>query len=177
MWRLGGTLLLAVLVGCQSLPSRLPEAEPAPSAACRWPVQADRPPATLTRVVAALEEEGFLVRHTAPALGLVSAERAERTFYPGHVEPDIGAFVLGGSHGRRGGGVWLGLGAGFGTLSDEATEVERVSVVVGETVQVARDIRLFDWRNELVRSRTASDATFCLDLREAIRRQAGEGAP
>lgn len=160
-------LLLAGLAGCQAAPSRLPEAEPPPAAACRW-----ASPAGLARVVAALEAEGFVIRHTEASLGLVSAERSRRVVFHGAPEPDI--FLLG-RHGPLGGGVLVG--GGLGVLDDEASEIERVSVVVGgATVRVSRDLRLFDWRGELRRARTASDAGFCRELREAIRRRAEEDA-
>ncbi|MFG6176810.1 hypothetical protein ACGTN6_06185 [Halomonas sp. THAF12] len=175
MWRGAGVVLLALLAGCQAVPSQLPVGEPAPAEACRWERSSDVPPATLNRVVAALEADGFLIRHTEASLGLVSAERSERTVFHGAPEPDI--FVLGGSRSRFGHGVFIGGGFGVGVLDDEATEIQRVSVVVGaDTVRVSRDIQLFDWRGELRRSRTASDASFCRELHDAIRRQPGEGA-
>lgn len=175
MWRSLGIILLAGLAGCQAVPSQLPVAEPPPAETCHWPRQDDAPPITLNAAVAALEDDGFLIRHTEAALGLVSAERSERTVFHGAPEPNI--FVLGASRGVVGRGVVLGGGVGFSLRDDEATEIERVSVAVGEqTVRVTRDLRLFDWRGELRRSRTASDAAFCRELREAMRRQAGEAS-
>ncbi|WP_136249026.1 hypothetical protein [Halomonas borealis] len=166
MWRSWGIILLVGLAGCQALPSRLPVAEPPPAEACRWAHDDAASPANLGGVVAVLESEGFAIRHTEVALGLVSAERSRRTVLHGLPEPD-----------RFGLGAIRGRGGGFGMFDDEATEVERVSVAVGErTVRVTRDLRLFDWRGEPRRSRTASDAAFCRALREAMRRQAEEGA-
>ncbi|MDZ7851914.1 MAG: hypothetical protein U5L98_04505 [Halomonas sp.] len=162
-------LLPVVLAGCQVTPTTLPVAETAPAAECRWPV---RPGDSLARAVTALEAEGFLVRHTDSTLGLVSAERARRTRYPDRdLErlPRFGGFMLGGSGGHVASGVMLGIGVGFGPVTEEATRIERVSVVVGEQqLQVSRDIRLFDWRGELRESRSASDAAFCRELRDAI---------
>ena len=162
-------LLPGVLAGCQMTPTTLPVAEPAPSTECRWDAA---PGDDLGRVVTALEAEGFVVRHTDASLGLVSADRARTTIYHDNgVErlPRIGGFVLGGSGGHVSSGVSIGIGGGFGQGVDEATRVERVSVVVDErTLQVARDIRLIDWRGDLRESRSASDADFCRDLRHAI---------
>lgn len=162
-------LLPALLAGCQVTPTTLPVAEPAPAAECRWPAG---PGDSLARAVTALEAEGFLVRHTDAALGLVSAERARSTLYHDHgVErlPRFGGFVLGGSGGHVASGVMVGIGGGIWPATDEATRIERVSVVVGaQQVQVSRDIRLFDWRGELRESRSASDAAFCRELRDAI---------
>ncbi len=176
MRRSWGIILLVVgLAGCQALPSRLPVAEPPPAAACHWARGDDAPPITLAGAVAALEDDGYLIRHTETTLGLVSAERSRRTVFHGAPEPDL--FVLGASRGVAGHGVLIGGGMGFGLLDDEATEIERVSVAVGEpTVRVTRDIRLFDWRGELRRSRTASDDAFCRELHEAMRRHTGEAS-
>ena len=45
----------------------------------------------------------------------------------------------------------------------------RVSVMLDQgQLQVARDIRMIDWRGDLRESRSASDAGFCRDLRHAI---------
>ncbi|UYG07447.1 hypothetical protein [Halomonas sp. M4R1S46] len=172
--------LLVGLAGCQGVPSSLPVAEPPPDPACQWPVDADTPPTTLPRVVAALEDQDFLVRHTSVDLGLVSAERARRTIYHNAVDPGprLGGFVVGGSGGRVASGVVLGMGVGYASVDEEATEIERVSAVVGpERVQVTRDYRLFDWRGAMRESRTASDEAFCRRLRLAIRRQPAEATP
>ncbi|WP_275286782.1 hypothetical protein [Halomonas elongata] len=165
------------LVGCQATPTRMPEAEPAPAAACHWPVNEGAVP--LARVVEVLESRDFLVRDTDTSLGLVSAERAERTLYHNAVDPQprFGGFLFGGSGGHVSSGVGLGIGfGGGGAASEEATRIERVSVVVGsESVRVSRDVQLYDWRGQLRQSRTASDADFCHELRDAI--EAGETSP
>ncbi|MDN3562743.1 DUF2238 domain-containing protein, partial [Vreelandella neptunia] len=64
--------LIGALAATASVVGRIPErrrpepvAEPPPDPACQWPVDADTPPTTLLRVVAALEDQDFLVRHTA----------------------------------------------------------------------------------------------------------------
>lgn len=165
-------LLVVVLAGCQTTPTALPQAEPPPAEACQWPAPEAARAVTLDAVAAALEEEGFLIRHTDSGLGLVSAERSRRTFYHYHgidPWPRLGGFVMGG-RGHVASGVMLGIGAGIGPVTDEATRVERVSVMVGEqTLRVTRDLRLFGWRGDLVESRTASDADFCRRLHTAIR--------
>lgn len=162
-------LLPGVLAGCQVAPTTLPVAEPAPAAECHW---AAGPGDDLSRMITALEAEGFVVRHTDVSLGLVSADRARTTIYHDNgVErlPGLGGFLSGGSGGRLGAGVMLGLG-GVGPGIDEATRAERVSVMIDEQeVRVSRDIRLIDWRGDLRESRSASDADFCRDLRRALR--------
>ncbi|MDL4864047.1 hypothetical protein NPJ88_017070 [Halomonas elongata] len=166
---------MMALAGCQATPTSMPRAEPAPAAACNWPVN-EASPVTLAQVVEVLENRDFLVRDTDTSLGLVSAERAERTIYHNAVDPDprLGGFLFGGSGGRVSSGVGLGIGLGGGWSSEEATRIERVSVVVGnESVRVARDVQLYDWRGQLRQSRTASDAAFCHELRDAL---AAEGA-
>ncbi|SEN12370.1 hypothetical protein [Halomonas caseinilytica] len=166
----------AVLAGCQATPTRMPEAEPAPAAACHWPVEAGSRSTTLARVVEVLEQRDFLVRDTDTSLGLVSAERAGRTLYHDAVDPAprLGGFLFGGSGGHVASGVGLGIGfGGAGWPSEEATRIERVSVVVGgESVRVSRDVQLYDWRGQLRQSRTASDANFCRELHDAV--EAGE---
>lgn len=166
------------LTGCQTIPETLPQAEPSPAAECRWPAG---PGDSLARVVTALEHEGFLVRHTDVSLGLVGAERARNTVYHDHgVDrlPRFGGFVLGGSGGHMASGVMIGIGGGIGPATHEATRIERLSVVVGaQQVQVSRDIRIFDWRGELRESRSASDAAFCRDLRDAIEAVTLQEAP
>ncbi|MEQ6916495.1 hypothetical protein [Halomonas aquatica] len=170
--------LTGLLAGCQMTPTTLPVAEPAPAAECRWPAA---PGDSLARVVTALEAGGFLVRHTDVPLGLVSAERARTTLYHDNgIDrlPRIGGFVLGGSGGHVSSGVMIGIGGGFGPGVDEATRVERVSVVVDQRqLQVARDIRMIDWRGDLRESRSASDAGFCRDLRRAIEATPAGEAP
>ncbi|MFY0991764.1 hypothetical protein [Halomonas sp. C05BenzN] len=165
---------LLVLAGCQASPSTLPVAEPRPAAECRWPVDDASPESLLRRAVSALEAEGFLVRHTTLSLGLVSAERTR--ILPGHGDFDdpwerhgiFGSYALGGGRGGVVSGVMIGFGSG-GSLTRDATELERVSLVAGpEEVRVSRDIQLFDWRGDLRRSRSASSADFCRRLRSAI---------
>ncbi|TDO07652.1 MULTISPECIES: hypothetical protein [Halomonas] len=160
--------LAAALAGCQVTPTTLPVAQPAPSEECRWPAGPDD---SLNRVVTALEEQGFLIRHTDASLGLVSAERARNTIYHDNgVErlPRLGGFVLGGSGGHVSSGMMIGFGGGDLGV-DEASRIERVSVVVDEEqLQVTRNIRLIDWRGDLRESRSASDADFCRELRAAI---------
>ncbi|PMR67051.1 hypothetical protein [Halomonas heilongjiangensis] len=178
--------LLLVLAGCQTAPSALPMAEPRPAAECRWPAGGDSPESLLRRAVSVLEAEGFLVRHTDMSLGLVSAERSR--ILPGYGDFDdpwerSGFFGHYGLGGRRGGGFSSGVGimVGFGgasSLTRDATELERVSLVAGpEEVRVSRDIQVFDWRGERRQSRSASATDFCSRLRSAIEAMPAGEAP
>jgi hypothetical protein len=167
---------LLVLVGCQVTPERLPSAEPRPAAECRWEAGDIGGGEWARRALAVFEEEGFVVRHTELALGLVSAERSERVygfddFYDYRMRPGVfGSYGVG----RRGGfstGVAVGIGVGVGpsSLRGEATRLERVSLVADdEWVRLSRDIQVIDWRGELRQARSASDAEFCDRLRDAM---------
>ena len=151
--------IVLVLAGCQTVPSTLPVAEPRPAAACSWPLGEQAPRALLGDAVAALEAEGFLIRHTDLALGLVSAERTR--ILPGYGDRYD-------RWDRRGvfGGIGIG---GVGSLTRDATQLERVSLLAGEgEVRVSRDIQVIDWRGELVEARSASTTEFCRGLRDAI---------
>ncbi|MBY5985659.1 hypothetical protein KUW18_16325 [Halomonas sp. DP5Y7-2] len=166
--------LLPWLSACQTTPQQMPVAEPAPSQACQWPVVDGA--VSLADVVAVLEGRDFLVRDTDTALGVVSAEKTERTTYHNAdaVRPRLGGFVLGGSGGHVGAGVGVGFGSWGWGGSDDATRVERVSVALtDQQVQLTRDIRLFDWTGQLRESRTASDASFCTSIRQQLASQAG----
>lgn len=166
------TLLGLALTGCQLTPTELPVAEPSPHASCRWELADHTPPMTLAQVAAALESEDFLVRHVDPRLGLVSAERSSPTFFQSRVDswPRLGGYVMGGSGGGFHSGV--GIGVDMGAYRDDATLVERVSVLVeGKRMRISRDLRVFDWRGELGESRTGSDEAFCRSLRLALRQQ------
>lgn len=172
------TLLGLVLAGCQLTPTELPVAEPSPHDSCRWELPGHTPAMTLAQVATALESEDFLVRHADPQLGLVSAERSSPTFFQSRVDPwpRLGGFVMGGSGGGFHSGV--GIGIGMGTYRDDATLVERVSVLVeGKQVQISRDLRIFDWQGELGESRTGSDEAFCRSLRLALRQQLAQDQP
>ncbi|MCW4152579.1 hypothetical protein OM427_23975 [Halomonas sp. 18H] len=163
-----GVIGCLMLAGCQTTPNRMPEAEPLPAAACQWPVTEQT---GLVQVVGALERRGFLVRDTDTDIGLVSAERAQRTFYPNAMppRPRLGGFLFGGSGGHLSSGIGFGIGFGGGGGHDEATRIERVSVQVGERqVTLSRDIRLHDWRGRQVQSRTASDEGFCQMFRDTL---------
>ena len=65
------TCLLA-LAGCQVTPDRLPQAEPAPSAACYFPTADEQ---ALETSVDILTEWGFTLTSTDTTLGLISASR------------------------------------------------------------------------------------------------------
>lgn len=68
---------LIMLAGCQAAPSVLPAAEPRPAPECRWEAGDTPAPDWVRRALTALENEGFVVRHTALGLGLVSADRTQ----------------------------------------------------------------------------------------------------
>ncbi|MFP4264166.1 MAG: hypothetical protein ACLFRS_12485 [Halomonas sp.] len=170
-------LLLLALAGCQTLPDTLPMADPPPAAACRWSAGGGEHGEVLRRAVDALEADGFLIRHTATAPALVSAERTR--ILPGYGDRYddwersgvFGGVGLGGGRGGVGAGVMIGFG-GVGSLTRDATELERVSLLVsGDEVRVSRDLQIIDWRGELVEARSASTEAFCRDLRRAM--QAG----
>lgn len=176
--------LLLVLAGCQTAPSALPMAEPRPAAECRWPADGASPESLLRRAVSALEADGFLVRHTDMSLGLVSAERSRiLPGYGGFDDPweRSGFFGHYGLGGHRGGFSGVGVMVGFGgasSMTRDATELERVSLVAGpEEVRVSRDIQVFDWRGELRQSRSASATDFCGRLRRAIEAMPAGEAP
>ncbi|MCA1768675.1 MAG: hypothetical protein LC652_01550 [Halomonas sp.] len=179
LWQLPPLLAIVlvtmlVLAGCQTTPSTLPAAEPRPAAACTWPLNDQAPRAVLVGAVAALEAEGFLIRHTDLALGLVSAERTR--ILPGYgdrydrweTRGMFGGIGIGGGSGGVSSGVMIGFG-GVGSLTRDATQLERVSLLAGDgEVRVSRDIQLIDWRGELAEARSASTADFCQRLRGAI---------
>jgi len=166
--------IVLVMAGCQTTPSTLPAAEPRPAAECRWSV-GDRAVQPLVRAaVDALEAEGFLIRHTDLALGLVSAERTR--ILPGYGDRYdgwdrrgmFGGIGIGGGRGGVSSGVMIGFG-GVGSLTRDATQLERVSLLAGDgEVRVSRDIQVIDWRGELAEARSASSAEFCRRLRDAI---------
>lgn len=168
---LSALLLGGVLTGCQTTPTQLPVAEPPPDASCHWALPTNATPMPLAQVATALESEGFLVRHADPALGLVSAERSSPTFFQrrrGPV-PRLGGFAMGGSGGGFHSGLGVSIGLGGGGSRNDATLVERVSVLVdAEQVRISRDLRIFDWQGELAESRTGSDAAFCQSLRASL---------
>lgn len=167
-------LAALLLAGCQTVPSTLPVAEPRPAAACSWPLGEQAPRALLGDAVAALEAEGFLIRHTDLALGLVSSERTR--ILPGYGDRYdrwdrrgvFGGIGIGGGRGGVSSGVMIGFG-GVGSLTRDATQLERVSLLAGEgEVRVSRDIQVIDWRGELAEARSASTTEFCQRLRGAI---------
>lgn len=166
---------LLVMAGCQVTPSTLPMAEPSPAADCRWSMAGVPPQEILRRAVTVLEADGFLIRHTHLALGLVSAERSQVLSGYGDFDDPwgrhgfFGGFGVGGGRGGFSTGAMVGFGGGFGGINREATRIERVSLAAGsDAVRVSRDLRLFDWRGDLLESRTASDADFCRELRRDI---------
>lgn len=170
-WMMPG---LALLAGCQTTPSVLPSAEPRPAAECRWEAGDVESREWVRRALDALETEDFVVRDTELALGVVSAERT-RTI-PGYGDRYdswertgfFGGVGLGGGRGFST-GVMIGFGGAGGSITQDATQLERVSVVADEDwVRVSRDIQVIDWRGELRETRSGSDAAFCASLRQAM---------
>lgn len=167
------TCLLA-LAGCQVVPDRLPQAEPAPAAACYFPVSTE---AALDISVDVLTEWGFSLNSTDSALGLVSASR-ERPLH-GYYDPYDNAYgygrgmrVFGGvgvGGGRSGIGVGFG-GIGFGGgIGQQPVEVERVSLLVSEGhIRISRDIRRFDHLGDLRESYSASNDDFCQRFQASV---------
>ncbi len=169
-----------VLAGCQTTPQTLPRAEPLPAAECRWPAGELTQQTWVRLGVEALEAEGFLVRHTDTTLGLVSAERTR--IRPGYgsrydgweTRGMFGGIGIGGGRGGVSSGVMIGFG-GVGSLTRDATELERVSLLAGdEEVRVSRDLQVIDWRGELAEARSASTADFCQRLHATMM---ARGAP
>ncbi|MFC0467350.1 hypothetical protein [Halomonas alkalicola] len=166
--------IVLVVAGCQTTPSTLPVAEPRPAAECRWTIGDGAIQPLVRAAVEALEADGFLIRHTDLALGLVSAERTRilPAYGDRHDRWDsrgmFGGIGIGGGRGGVSSGVMIGFG-GVGSLTRDATQLERVSLLAGDgEVRVSRDIQVIDWRGELAEARSASTAEFCRGLRDAI---------
>lgn len=172
---------LLVLAGCQSVPARMPKAEPAPSAACYFPVsQTAGSHDALTRSITLLEEWGFELETTDTELGLVTASRQRNLI--GYYDPYDNAFgygrnmqVFGGfGLGSRGSSIGLGVGGRVGGLvgghpGHQAVEVERVSLLArGDAIRISRDIRRFDPLGDLRESYNASNDDFCLRFQGAL---------
>ncbi|MCG6659727.1 hypothetical protein HOP52_18415 [Halomonas campisalis] len=167
--------ILLVLAGCETTPSALPAAEPSPAAECRWEAGEVSSVEWVRRAAAVFEGEGYEVRHTDPALGVISVERRRRV--PGYGDPYdswsrptwFGSYGVG-----RGGGFSTGVMVGFGSVGymrGDATRLERVSLVAdGQAVRISRDIQVIDWQGDQRESRSASDADYCRQLREALER-------
>lgn len=170
-WMIPG---LALLAGCQTTPTALPVAEPGPAAECRWEAEGVAPREWVRRALDTLEADGFVIRDTEPALGLVSAERT-RTI-PGYGDRHdswertgfFGGLGIGGGRGVST-GVMIGFGGAAGSISQDATQLERVSLAADPGgVRVSRDIQVIDWRGELRETRSGSDTAFCSSLRQAM---------
>lgn len=165
---------LLVLVGCQAAPTALPMAEPPPAAECRWEGGGLASEEWLRRALTALERDGFVIRHTETALGLVNAERTRTVpgygdFYDRERVGVFGGYGVGGGRGGLSTGVMIGFGGVAGSITRDATRLERVSLVAdGDWVRVTRDIQIIDWQGEIRETRSASDTDFCLSLRNAM---------
>lgn len=160
------SLAAVALAGCQATPTSLPMAEPDPAAECHWSIIPGS--LDLNDVATALEKRDFLIRDTDTDLGVVYAEHAERAIYHNAdaIRPRVGIGIGVGRGVSVGSGVGVGFG-GWGWGMDDATRIERVSVALSDSeVRVSRDIRLFDWNGDLREFRSASDANFCVALRQ-----------
>ncbi|WP_404375769.1 hypothetical protein [Vreelandella aquamarina] len=172
------TCLLA-LAGCQTVPDRLPQAEPAPSAACYFPIGQTAPGDTLgvlTDSIDVLEAWGFSLETTDTALGLVSASRERELigYYDHYDYDDYGSgFRLFGGFGI-GRHVGIGVGGGYGPgFGQQPVEVERVSLLAdGGYLRISRDIRRFDHLGDLRESYSASNDDFCRRFQEAFQQTA-----
>ncbi|BBI64107.1 hypothetical protein HSBAA_54130 [Vreelandella sulfidaeris] len=166
-----------MLAGCQVVPDRLPQAEPAPAAACYFPTSDEQ---ALETSVELLTEWGFSLDTTDTALGLVSASR-ERELH-GYYDPYDNAYGYGsgmrlfGGLGIGSGGVGLGIGGiGFGGgVGQQPVEVERVSLLVKDAhIRISRDIRRFDqwgiYANPTAPVMTTSASAFRLILPKLCR--------
>lgn len=166
-------ICLLVLAGCQTVPDRLPQAEPPPATSCYFafdtPVEAtSSSEMALKASVDVLTEWGFTLNSTDTTLGLVSASR-ERALH-GYYDPYDNAYgygrgmrVFGGLGLGRGGGIGIGMGAGFGGgIGQQPVEVERVSLLVNNAhVRISRDVRRFDHVGDMRESYSASNDDFC----------------
>ncbi|PRY66883.1 hypothetical protein B0H98_101885 [Vreelandella songnenensis] len=167
------TCLLA-LAGCQATPDRLPQAEPAPAAACYFSIGGADTQAVLRQSVAVLTEWGFELDSTDTSLGLISASRQEALH--GYYDPYDNAYgygrgmrVFGGFGIGRGAGAGIGLGFGGG-LNQQPVEVERVSVLVGDDdVRISRDLRRYDTQGDMRESYSASSHDFCQRFESALK--------
>lgn len=196
-----GMSCLLLLVGCQTVPDRLPQADPAPAASCYFPVgSAAVPQATgggqdqealaqevLAQSVAVLEAWGFELASTDTHLGLVSASRQRDLI--GYYDPYDNAYGYGhsmrvfggiGIGGRGGSSIGLGIGTGFGGgVGQRPVEVERVSLLVNDGyVRISRDIRRYDHLRDLRESYSASNDDFCQRFQAALSQPSSiESAP
>ena len=164
---------LLVLAGCQTVPDRLPQAEPSPAASCYFafdtPIETTSSRETALKAsVDVLTEWGFTLSSTDTTLGLVSASR-ERALH-GYYDPYDNAYgygrgmrVFGGLGLGRGGGIGIGMGGGFGGgIGQQPVEVERVSLLVNnDHVRISRDVRRFDHVGDMRESYSASNDDFC----------------
>ncbi|AQU84955.1 MAG: hypothetical protein JJT87_12700 [Halomonas sp.] len=192
-----GMSCLLLLVGCQTIPDRLPQAEPAPAASCYFPVNSVATPQSssgghsqaqtqkaLDQSVAVLEEWGFELVSTDTSLGLVSASRQRDLV--GYYDPYDNAYGYGrgmrmfgsGGLGRGGASIGLGVGGGFGAgIGQRPIEVERVSLLVNDGyVRISRDIRRFDHLGDLRESYSASNDDFCQRFKAALPQSTTERA-
>lgn len=177
------TCLLA-LAGCQTLPDRLPQAEPAPAASCYFSVNqashvsvnqassvdvSSDVSAALATSVDVLTEWGFTLTSTDTALGLISATR-ERPLH-GYYDPYDNAYgygrgmrLFGGLGVGRGSsaGIGIGFGGGGAGIGQQPVESERVSLLISNGyLRISRDIRRFDHIGDMRESYSASNDDFC----------------
>ncbi len=173
---------LLILTGCQAVPERLPQAEPAPSAACYFSTGQSAPPLeVLTQSIEVLEAWGFQLDTTDTGLGLVTASRQRDLI--GYYDPYDNDFGYGRSTrvfggfglGSGGSSIGLGVGRGFGGgFRHQPVEVERVSLLARDGhIRLSRDIRRFDHLGDLRESYSASNDDFCQRFQTAFKQVAG----
>lgn len=173
-----------ILTGCQAVPERLPQAEPAPSATCYFSSgqsdQAAPPLKVMTQSIDVLEAWGFELDTTDTDLGLVTASRQRDLI--GYYDPYDNDFGYGRSMrvfggfglGRGGSSIGLGVGSGFGGgFRHQPVEVERVSLLARDGyIRISRDIRRFDHLGDLRESYSASNDDFCQRFQTAFKQTA-----
>lgn len=166
--------VIIVLSGCQTSPDSRSLAVSVPDEACRFAHgQTDIAP-FMRNSIRVLEDEGFTLRSTDSALGVISAWRESSLHDHDERFNDHGflsGFRVFGGFGS-GGSSTFGLGIGTQIGADRyanALKIEDVSLVVDDmVVEITRDVRLFDSQGRLRDAYNASHAAFCEKLQQAL---------
>lgn len=168
------SLLIVALSGCQTAPDQKTQAVSVPAMECRFAYGQADTVSIMRKSINVLEEEGFTLRSTDSALGVISAWRErplnkqddridERGFFSG-------LSVFGGI--GSGGSSRFGLGVGTqlgGDRRANALQIEDVSLVVDDmAVQITRDVRIIDSQGRLRDAYNASNTAFCEPLQQAL---------
>ncbi|NOG31304.1 hypothetical protein HLB35_05140 [Halomonas sp. TBZ9] len=169
---------MLALAGCQTSPDLRAPAESAPAKECHfaYDTKTKNVEQMMRQSVNVLDELGFTLRSADGSLGIISARRDRplRDYDDGFDARGLlgGLSMFGGFGG--GGSSTFGLGIGTRLGSERhgaAREVEDVTLVVDEaSIRIARDIRRFDGRGSLREAYSASDASFCQQLQQALMR-------